>query len=91
MKTQALLALIAALGLVTACSKTHESADRAATQEDTSTTQPGSADPSAASSPHQQDVTGSDTPTAPPTESSDPSAASTPAQQERVNPEGEQR
>jgi len=76
------LALATALTLAVAgCSK-----------HDSDTTPAGTSDPSAASSPHQQEATGAqDVPTVPPTgtppaEGTDPNAASTPAQDQSTQP-----
>jgi hypothetical protein len=55
-------------------------------QTDTGTTEAGSTDPAAASSPSQREATGAETPETPTGESTDPGAASTPSQQEATEP-----
>ncbi len=71
-------ALAAALG---GCSRS-ERVD----QNSTGSTDAGSTDPAAASSPSQREATGAETPETPTAEGTDPGAASTPSQQEATEP-----
>ena len=71
-------ALTAILG---ACSRSER-----VEQAPTDTTEAGSTDPAAASSPSQREATGAETPETPTGGGTDPGAASSPSQQEATEP-----
>jgi hypothetical protein len=77
-----LIVLSAALATVLgACSRSERVEDAS-----TGTTEAGSTDPAAASSPSQREATGAETPETSTEGSTDPGAAATPSQQEATEP-----